>query len=145
VLLAPRGLPVGQLHPLKRKQTRSPSTERASRARRDRDVLEARAPWGAASGDDIPAPSWTWQGHDLFGEPNADFSVPGPLIKVTDYTGPVYVIQGEQDEIWDVSRGKHLVAERKAVRGLVTQSHFFPGEGCLPRPGRHRHPDRRGR
>src|SRR5262249_39039686 len=81
------------------------------------------------SGNQIPAPSWTWQGKDLFGEPKPDFSVPGPLIQVTQFKGPVYVAQGEQDEVWDVSRGKHVVAERDAAGGLVTKSHFFPGEG----------------
>ncbi len=81
------------------------------------------------TGNQIPAPSWTWQGNPLYGEPKADFSVPGPIIAVDKYTGPVYVSQGENDEVWDVSRGRHVVAERNAVSGLVTESHFFPGEG----------------
>jgi nucleolar protein 56 len=81
------------------------------------------------TGANIPAPSWTWHGTELFGEPKPDFSIPGPLIEVTRYSGPVYVSQGENDQIWSVARGRHVVAERSAVPGLVTESHFFPNEG----------------
>jgi len=55
--------------------------------------------------------------------------VPGPKIAVEKYTGPVYVSQGEDEEVWEVARGKAVVAARKAVQGLVTKSHFFPNEG----------------
>jgi hypothetical protein len=82
-----------------------------------------------SAGQSTPAPSWTWKGQPLFGEPKADFSVPGPKIAVGSYTGPVYVSQGESDEVWDVARGRAVVAARNAVAGLVTESHFFPGEG----------------
>ncbi len=82
-----------------------------------------------AMGQRIPAPSWTWKGQSLYGEPTADFSVPGPKIAVGSYVGPVYVSQGEADEIWSVERGRAVVAARNAVPGLVTESHFFPGEG----------------
>jgi dienelactone hydrolase len=82
-----------------------------------------------ATGKVIPAPSWTWKGQPLFGEPTADFSVPGPKIAVASYHGPVYVSQGENDEVWPVTRGRAVVAARNAVPGLFTQSHFFPGEG----------------
>jgi dienelactone hydrolase len=83
-----------------------------------------------ATGKIIPAPSWTWKGQPLFGEPTADFNVPGPKIAVASYHGPVYVSQGESDEVWPVARGRAVVAARDdAVPGLFTQSHFFPGEG----------------
>jgi dienelactone hydrolase len=81
-----------------------------------------------STGQMVPAPSWTWQGQDLFGEPKADFSVPGPKIDVTKYLNPVYVSQGEQDEVWDVSRG-HAVVDAREAKNLPTQSHFYPGEG----------------
>jgi len=81
------------------------------------------------TGQRRPAPAWTWRGQPLFGEPKPDWSVPGPKIAVEQYRGPVYVSQGVNDEVWDVSRGRHVVAERNAVPGLVTESHFFPGEG----------------
>jgi dienelactone hydrolase len=82
----------------------------------------------STSGQSLPAPSWTWKGQALFGEPKADFSVPGPKIAVAKYAGPVYVSQGESDEIWEVARGRAVVAARNAA-GVVTESHFFPGEG----------------
>lgn len=81
------------------------------------------------TGKTIPSPSWTWGGKDIWGEPSMDFDTPGPLINVVAYTGPMYVSQGLNDEVWPVTRGKHVVAERNAVSGLVTQSHFWPGEG----------------
>jgi nucleolar protein 56 len=81
------------------------------------------------SGQTIPAPAWTWRGQPLHGEPKFDFSVPGPTIAVTQYSAPVYVSQGENDEVWSVTRGRHVVAERAAVPGLVTESHFYPNEG----------------
>jgi dipeptidyl aminopeptidase/acylaminoacyl peptidase len=84
-----------------------------------------------ATGQLVPAPAWTWQTKELFGEPTFSFDVAGPLIAVTDYKGPVYVSQGENDQVWPVTRGKHVVAERQAVPGLVTQSHFYPGEGHI--------------
>jgi nucleolar protein 56 len=88
-----------------------------------------------ATGQSIPAPAWTWRGSPLFGEPTLNLSIPGPTIAVTSYTGPVYVSQGENDQIWSVARGRHVVAERNAVPGLVTESHFYPGEGhVLQRP-----------
>jgi dipeptidyl aminopeptidase/acylaminoacyl peptidase len=81
------------------------------------------------TGQMIPAPAWTWRGQPLFGEPKPDFSVPGPTIRVTSYLGPVYVSQGIDDQVWSVQRGRRVVAERDAVPGLVTESHFYPGEG----------------
>jgi dipeptidyl aminopeptidase/acylaminoacyl peptidase len=85
------------------------------------------------TGQLIPSPAWTWHGQPLFGEPKPDFSVPGPTIAVVSYTGPVYVSQGENDEVWPVTRGRHVVAERVAVPSLVTESHFYPGEGHVLR------------
>jgi dipeptidyl aminopeptidase/acylaminoacyl peptidase len=85
--------------------------------------------YGGIDENGKPAPSWTWKGKELFGEPTDSFDTPGPLIEVTKYTGAVYVSQGVDDEVWPVARGKHVVAERNAVTGLVTESHFFPGEG----------------
>lgn len=81
------------------------------------------------SGRTIPAPAWTWRGQPLHGEPKFDFSVPGPTIAVARYAGPVYVSQGENDQVWSVDRGRHVVAERAAVPALVTESHFYPNEG----------------
>lgn len=42
-------------------------------------------------------------------------------------TGTVYVSQGERGQVWDVMRGRAVVAAR--TPGLVTESHFFAGEG----------------
>jgi dipeptidyl aminopeptidase/acylaminoacyl peptidase len=85
--------------------------------------------YGGIDENGKPAPSWTWQGKELFGEPDDSPTAVGPLIEVTKFTGPVYVSQGTADEVWPVTRGQHVVAERNAVPGLVTESHFFQGEG----------------
>lgn len=85
--------------------------------------------FGGILENNVPAPSWLFKGQAIFGEPKADFSVAGPKIAVEKYTGAVYVSQGENDEVWEVARGKRVVATRKAVSGLVTESHFFPNEG----------------
>lgn len=81
------------------------------------------------TGNQIPSPAWTFKGQPLFGEPKADFSVAGPKIAVEKYPGAVYVSQGERDEVWPVTRGRAVVATRKTVPTLVTESHFFPNEG----------------
>jgi dienelactone hydrolase len=82
-----------------------------------------------AQGDTIPAAAWTWHGEPLHGEPSFNLASRGPTIAVTSYPGPVYVSQGEDDQIWSVDRGRHVVAERAAVPALVTESHFYPNEG----------------
>ncbi|MCA9591322.1 MAG: alpha/beta fold hydrolase [Myxococcales bacterium] len=83
----------------------------------------------AQTGRTVPAPAWTWKGQDLFGEPTTDFRTPGPRIVVEKYPGPVYVSAGERDEIWEVGRSRRIVSARATVPSLVTQSHFWPGEG----------------
>lgn len=80
-------------------------------------------------GKKIPAPAWTWKGKPLFGEPDASFETPGPLIDVNAFEGPLYVSQGEKDAVWPVERGKHVVQQRKTKSSLVTKSRFFAGEG----------------
>ncbi|MFO0740670.1 MAG: hypothetical protein U0270_32535 [Labilithrix sp.] len=72
-----------------------------------------------------PAPAWTWKGKDLFGEPDTTFETPGPLIDVNAFKGPLYVSQGTADEVWPVTRGRHVVSMRKS--DLVTKSRFFQG------------------
>lgn len=80
------------------------------------------------TGQTIPSPAWTWRGQALFGEPKADYSVPGPRILVEKYPGPVRVSAGERDEVWETARSRRIVAARTTAN-VPTESHFWPGEG----------------
>lgn len=36
---------------------------------------------------------------------------------------------GQKEDLWEVARGRRVVAARDAVSGLVTKSRFYPDEG----------------
>ena len=48
-----------------------------------------------------------------------------PPKPVRPFKGPLYVSQGTADEVWPVTRGRHVVSMRKS--DLVTRSRFFQG------------------
>ena len=74
---------------------------------------------------DIRVPAWTWQGRPLaFVNPRVPLgNLPMPRIAVEHAHGPILLISGEDDGVWESSRMANAVAYR------LKQAHFpYPCE-----------------
>ncbi len=70
-------------------------------------------------------PAWSWQGaHDR--------TKPGLLLAAERYPGPIFLTQGEADQVWGAEMAHRLVA-RLTAAGRPPEAHFFEGEGHVLR------------
>jgi dipeptidyl aminopeptidase/acylaminoacyl peptidase len=75
---------------------------------------------GKAWAGDWRRPAWSWKGaHDR--------TRPGLPLAAEHYPGPIFVTQGEADQVWSAEMAHRLVA-RLTAAGRAPEAHFFEGE-----------------
>lgn len=78
------------------------------------------------------AAAWTWKNQPIYGEKDPNSFGTGPAIEIQKYAGPLYISHGKQDDLWPYTRSQNLEKKRAMVPGLLTEAHYWEGEGyCL--------------
>ncbi len=75
---------------------------------------------GKAWAGDWTRTAWSWKGaHER--------TRPGLPLAAEHYPGPIFLIQGEADQVWSAEMAHRLVA-RLTAAGRAPEAHFFEGE-----------------
>lgn len=80
---------------------------------------------GKAWAGDPARPAWSWKG-------SHERTRPGLPLAAERYPGPVFVTQGEADQVWGAEMAHRLVARMNAA-DRAPEAHFFEGEGHVLR------------
>jgi acetyl esterase/lipase len=75
---------------------------------------------GKAWAGDWTRPAWSWKG-------THERTRPGLPLAAEHYPGPIFLTQGEADQVWSAEMAHRLVA-RLTAAGRPPEAHFFDGE-----------------
>lgn len=80
---------------------------------------------GKAWAGDRTRPAWSWKG-------SHERSMPGIALAAERYPGPIFLTQGQADQVWGAEMAHRLVG-RLTAAGRAPEARFFEGEGHVLR------------